>query len=42
MENNKLTAIILEPNKANFDEQYRALSIEESQSFVIGIKEYEE
>ncbi|WP_087093060.1 hypothetical protein [Elizabethkingia anophelis] len=42
MENNKLTAIILEPAKSYFNEYYRTLSIGEDQSFVIGIKEYEE
>ncbi len=38
MENNKLTAIILEPAKSYFNEYYRTLSIGEDQSFVIGIK----
>ncbi|WP_278380112.1 hypothetical protein [Chryseobacterium arthrosphaerae] len=40
--NTKLTAIILPPGNINFNEQYRALTIQEGQKFTVGIKEYEE
>lgn len=35
-----LTAIVLKPENADFDEQYRALTTQEGQGFTIGIKEY--
>ena len=38
----KLTAIIIPQGNTNFNEQYRALTIQEGQKFTVGIKEYEE
>lgn len=38
----KLTAIILPPGNTNFNEQYRALTIQEGQKFTVSVKEYEE
>ncbi|WP_333852031.1 hypothetical protein [Epilithonimonas sp.] len=40
MEQKTLTAVVLKPENADFDEQYRALTTQEGQGFTIGIKEY--
>ncbi|MBV6880770.1 hypothetical protein NG800_012120 [Epilithonimonas ginsengisoli] len=40
MGQNTLTAIVLKPENADFNEQYRALTTQEGQGFTIGIKEY--
>lgn len=40
MANNTLTAIVLKPDNADFNEQYRTLTTQEGQVFSVGIKEY--
>lgn len=40
MGNKTLTAIVLRPANADFNEQYRALTIKEGEGFTIGIREY--
>lgn len=40
--NTKLTAIIIPQGNTGFNEQYRALTIQEGQKFTVSIKEYEE
>ena len=39
MANNTLTAIVLKPDNADFNEQYRTLTTQEGQVFSVGIKE---
>lgn len=40
MANNTLTAVVLKPTNAGFNEQYRKLTTQEGQTFSVGIKEY--
>lgn len=40
MGNNTLTAIVLKPVNADFDQQYRSLTSQEGEGFTIGIREY--
>ena len=40
MGNNTLTAIVLKPVNADFNEQYRALTTQEGEGFTVGIREY--